>query len=125
MTEAETLYLEGFGPKFARSYRRYESLRQRIDQLVTKVLEDPYLNSERLGRMPRGLDLRGCRSARVTRNFRPIYVVCEECRRVPECRYCFCEGWPDETVIFLTVGPHRRAYAMREEPEEYAADQGV
>ena len=46
-------------------------------------------------------------------------VVCEECRRVPECRFCFCEGLPDETVIFLTVGPHEWAYAVREEPVEY------
>ncbi len=41
------------------------------------------------------MDLRGCRSVRVTRNFRIIFVVCEECRRVPECRFFFCEGLPD------------------------------
>jgi hypothetical protein len=77
------------------------------------------VNSERLGQIPGGLDLRGCRSVRVTRNFRLIFVVCEECR------YCFCEGLPDKTVIFLTVGPHERSYAMREPPAEYGIDQGV
>jgi hypothetical protein len=39
--------------------------------------------------------------------------VCEKCRRVPECRYCFCEGLPDNTIVFLTVGPHDRAYTMK------------
>jgi len=46
----------------------------------------------------------------VTRNFRIIFVV--------------CEGLPDKTVIFLTVGPHERAYAMREEAVEYKTGPG-
>jgi len=87
---------------------------------MAQVLADPYTGTERLGKMPGRLDLRGCRSVRVTRNFRILFVVCEECRRVPECKFCFCEGLPDETVIFLTVGPHERAYAVQEEPAEYA-----
>lgn len=107
---------------FQKKMRRYASLRKHIQQHVDEVLADPYLNSERLGKMPGGLDLRGCRSVRITQSFRLIFVVCEECRRVPECRYCFCEGWPDETVIFLMVGPHERAYTMRESPGEYVAD---
>ena len=60
----------------------------------------------------------------MTRNFRIIFVVCEECRRVPECQFCFCEGPPDKTVVFLTVGPHERAYAMREEAVEYKTGPG-
>ncbi|MBC8448908.1 MAG: hypothetical protein H8D78_14275, partial [Chloroflexi bacterium] len=77
-----------------------------------------------LGRMPGGKDLRGCRSISVTRNFRIIFVVCEECRRVPECRFCFCEGLLDKAVVFLTVGPHERAYAIREEPVEHKTQAG-
>jgi hypothetical protein len=57
--------------------------------------------------------LRGCRSARVDRNFRVIYVVCEECRRISDCQFCFCEGLGDKTVVFLTVGPHDKAYALK------------
>jgi Txe/YoeB family toxin of Txe-Axe toxin-antitoxin module len=125
VSEAEALYQEGFGPRFAKSYRRYKSLHSRIDRIMAEVLADPYLNSERLGKMPGGLDLRGCRSVRITRNFRLIFVVCEECRQIPECRYCFCEGWSSRTVIFLTVGPHTRAYALRESAAEYESDQGV
>jgi hypothetical protein len=32
----------------------------------------------------------------------------------------FCEDLPDNTIIFLNVGPHERAYAMREPQAEYA-----
>ncbi len=119
MGETKTLYQEGFGPRFAKNYRRYRSLRHRIDRAMAEVLADPYSSSERLGKMPGGLDLRGCRSVRITQNFRLIFVVCEECRRVPTCRRRFCDDLPDETVIFLTVGPHKRAYALREESAEY------
>ncbi len=125
MSEAEALYQERFGPRFAKGYRRYKSLHSRIDRIMAEVLADPYPNSERLGKMPGGLDLRGCRSVRITRNFRLIFVVCEECRQIPECRYCFCEDWPARTVIFLSVGPHARAYAMRELQADYETDQGV
>jgi hypothetical protein len=123
VTERDTPYQEGFGPRFVKSYRRYKSLHRRIDQKMAQVLSDPYKGTERLGKRAGVLDLRGCRSVRVTRNFHIIFVICEECRRVPECRFCFCEGLPDKTVVFLTVGPHERAYAMREEEIEYAVAQ--
>ncbi|RLC14435.1 MAG: hypothetical protein DRI57_14445 [Deltaproteobacteria bacterium] len=38
------------------------------------------------------LNLLGCRSARIDRNFRIIFVICEECRYIPECAFCFCES---------------------------------
>jgi len=112
--------LEG---RFVRNQHRYQSLQKHIQRRLDQVLDDPYRDTERLGKRAGAPDLRGCRSVRVTRNFRIIFVVCEECRRVPECRFCFCEGLPDETVVFLTVGPHERAYAMREEAMEYAVAQ--
>ena len=99
--------------RFARNLARYSNLRQRIKQRVEQILENPYDRSERLGRVSGGLDLRGCRSARVDRNFRIIFVICEECRYIQTCQYCFCEGREDKTVVFLTVGPHNRAYTMR------------
>jgi Txe/YoeB family toxin of Txe-Axe toxin-antitoxin module len=109
--------------RFVRNQHRYRSLQKHIKRHVEQVLDDPYKGTEQLGKLAGGLDLRGCRSVRVTRNFRIIFVICEECRRVSECRFCFCEGLPNETVVFLTVGPHERAYAMREEEIEYAVAQ--
>jgi len=99
----------------------FDSMRKQIRQKVARVSRTPYLGTERLSKSPGGRDLRGCRSIRVTRNFRIIFVVCEECRRVPKCQFCFCKGLSGETVVFLTVGPHERAYAVREERIEYGA----
>ena len=110
-----------YAPLFQKNLRRYRSFKGRIRKRVAKILDDPYHNTEPLGRKPGGLNLRGCRSARVGRNFRIIFVICEECRRMEECEYCFCEGLPDQAVVFLTVGPHERAYEMREAGEEYVA----
>ncbi len=99
--------------KFLENLRRYTAMRQRVKRRVERVLADPYKNTELLSDPSGRMNLRGCRSARIDRNFRIIFVVCEECRRVPECEFYFCEGLPDTTVVFLTVGPHDRAYAMR------------
>ncbi len=112
-------YEDGHAPLFIKNYRRYKSMQRRIDDKMAQILYDPYHNTELLGRKPGGLNLRGCRSARVGRNFRIIFVICEECRRVAECEYCFCEGLPDRAVVFLTVGPHEKAYRMREAGGEY------
>lgn len=78
--------------------------------------------SDWVGR-PVGLTCAAAAACASRGNFRIVFVICEECRRVPECRFCFCEGLSDETVVFLTVGPHDRAYAMGEEAMEYAVVQ--
>ncbi len=99
--------------RFARNLSRYSNIRQRIKRRVEQILKNPYDRTERLGQVSGGLDLRGCRSARVGRNFRLIFVICEECRYIQACQYCLCEGREDKTIVFLTVGPHNRAYTMR------------
>ena len=109
MSDYEAVYEE----KFVRNLHRYSSIRENIKRRVERVLSDPYQNTETLADPSGKLNLRGCRSARVDRNFRIIFVICEECRSIPECEYCFCEGLDDKTVVFLTVGPHDKAYAIK------------
>jgi mRNA-degrading endonuclease RelE of RelBE toxin-antitoxin system len=99
--------------KFVRNLRRYSSIRKNIKRRTERVLSDPYQYTEDLTDPGGKLNLRGCRSARIDRNFRIIFVICEECKRIPECEYCFCDGLDDKTVVFLTVGPHDKAYAMK------------
>lgn len=98
---------------FKENLRRYGSLRKQIKRRVNRVLADPYANTEALADASGKLNLRGCRSARINRNFRLVFVICEECRTIPDCEYCFCEDLSDKTVVFLTIGPHDRAYAMK------------
>ncbi len=106
-------YQAFYEDRFVRNLDRYSNLRQRIQRKIEQILTNPYDRTERLGRVSGGLDLRGCRSSRIDRNFRIIFVICEECRSVEECQYCFCEGKTPESVVFLTIGPHAKAYAMR------------
>jgi hypothetical protein len=90
----------------------YEDDFVQIQRRIERILANQYANTERLDHIPGRLNLRGCRSGRVDRNFRIVFVICEECRPIVECEYCLCEGFEDQTVVFLTVGPHDRAYAM-------------
>lgn len=105
-------YQTVFEDTFVRNLRRYGAMRKQIQRRVDRVISDPYQNTELLADAPSGLNLIGCRSVRIDRNFRLIFVICEECRSMPKCEYCFCNGHTDRTVVFLTVGPHDRAYAM-------------
>jgi len=106
-------YTAFYEEQFTRNLQRYRSIRQRIKRRIERILSNPYANTEILGDATGKLNLRGCRSARIDRNFRLIFVICEECQEEPACDYCFCEELSDKTVIFLTVGPHDEAYAMK------------
>ena len=106
-------YRSRYQPRFAKDLAKYLKLRERICKKVEQISNAPYVGTERLGHPPGAINLKGCRSAQAGRNFRIIFVICEECRREPECEYCFCEGLGDQTIIFLTVGPHDKAYTMR------------
>ena len=72
-------YQAFYESRFVRNLTRYSNIRQRIQRKVEQILKNPYASTERLGRVVSGLDLRGCRSARLDRNFRVIFVICEEC----------------------------------------------
>lgn len=109
MSEYDAVYED----RFVQNLRRYAGLRERIKRCVEKVCPSPYTNTEFLGDVSGRLNLRGCRSARVNRNFRIIFVICEECRRIATCEYCFCDDLPETAIVFLTVGPHDLAYAMQ------------
>jgi mRNA-degrading endonuclease RelE of RelBE toxin-antitoxin system len=106
-------YTAVFEKQFIQNLRRYTSLRQRIKRRIERILSNPYINTEALADASGKLNLRGCRSARIDKNFRLIFVICEECRQMSECDYCFCNDLSDKTVVFLTVGPHDSAYAMK------------
>ena len=109
MSDYEAVYER----RFSRNLRKYSSVRHAIRRRIERVLTDPYYNTELLRDIDGKLNLIGCRSARVDRNFRIIFVICEECRNIPECEFCFCDDLEDETVVFLTVGPHDRAYKVK------------
>lgn len=108
MTEYVALYEQ----KFVENLKRYASMKKRIKQRVDKIIQDPYVNTEPLTNATGKLNLVGCRSIRVDRNFRIIFVICEECLTLPTAEYCFCDDLTTNTIIFLTVAPHDKAYNL-------------
>ncbi len=82
-------YKVAYESRFSKYLRRYRSLRKQIYRHIAQVLADPYQGTERLGHRAGGLDLRGCRSVRVTRNFRILFVICEECRKCRNANFVF------------------------------------
>lgn len=105
-------YTPFYSRKFSTNLQHYAAMRQPIKRRVERILQAPYHNTEALADSSRGVNLVGCRSARVDRNFRIVFVICEECRQILACEYCQCDDLADQTVVFLTVGPHDRAYTM-------------
>ncbi len=108
------MYSGEFSEEFLANKRRYASIAKLIQHEVDRVLEDPY-NSEPLTK--KRSDLRGHRSVRVTRNFRIVFVICEEClqrdfrgKGYPDCAVGCTRALPANTVVFVAVGPHGRAY---------------
>ncbi len=106
-------YKSAYEKLFVRNLNRYAAIRKNIKRRVDRILGDPYHNTELLVDSIGKMNLIGCRSARVDRSFRIIFVICEECRNVVECEYCFCDNLSNHTVVFLTVGPHDKAYAIK------------
>ncbi len=54
-------YQPEFEDRFVYRRRRYRSLRKQIQRHVDQILDDSYTGTERLGRIPGKLDLRGSR----------------------------------------------------------------
>lgn len=98
---------------FVKNLCKYSSIKKIAKVKINRLLEDPYHSTEFLSDHKGKLNLTGCRSIRIDRNFRIIFVICEECRNIQSCEYCFCEDLLDKTIIFLTIGPHDKAYAVK------------
>lgn len=99
-----------YTPIFQKRLEQYSSLKPRIKNRVLAILQNPYLRTEPLQR-----ELKGLRSARIGRNFRIIFAISEEIKNIGYARDNFPKfyGFPDDTIIFITVGPHDKAYKLK------------
>lgn len=113
MVKGEYAYQDSYLKIFIKNYEKFKNLQARIDKKCAHVLRNPYAGTELLADATQGLNLKGCRSIRIDRNLRIVFVICEECRRIKDCEYCFCEGLPDKAVVFLTVNTHQLAYEVK------------
>lgn len=99
-----------FSPTFQKDLQRYGNIKERVRKRVEAILAAPYDRTELLQE-----ELKGLRSARIGRNFRIIFAVSEEISGIAEARKNFPKfcGYPKDTVIFITVGPHEKAYGQK------------
>jgi len=93
---------ENYEPVYTKSFqKKTKKLKNSpdLEKAVTKTLEDPYYNSIFL----QGNKFKGKRRKRF-QDFRMIYVVCEECRKLNHCKVNDCIGDPtckEKTVKFI------------------------
>ena len=68
-------YKSAYERLFVRNLNRYAAIRKNIKRRVDRILGDPYHNTELLVDSIGKMNLIGCRSARVDRSFRIIFVL--------------------------------------------------
>lgn len=96
-----------FGETFLKSLKEYSSIKKEIQKRVDLIIDNP-LHGE-----PLKGNLRGFYSTPVKRNFLIIYLYCHTCRKKGDFKVVLCsdcEDYPDDTIKFIALGPHDKAY---------------
>jgi len=114
-------YFDIYTDTFGKNIKKYSAIKNQAKKKIDRILQNPYHNTEPLlnkTSKKKSLNLLGFRSYRIDRNFRIIFVICEEWiklksekQKVANCSMCkdlFKEN--SKTIIFLTVAPHDIAY---------------
>jgi mRNA-degrading endonuclease YafQ of YafQ-DinJ toxin-antitoxin module len=94
----------------AKKFRHFKKL---LAKKIALLSQNPYTHCK--SELLVG-ELKGLRSARLTKSFRIIFSVCEECRsrkfqNLVGCSPLICKKLDSDTIIFLTLGPHDEAYS--------------
>jgi mRNA-degrading endonuclease YafQ of YafQ-DinJ toxin-antitoxin module len=106
------IYKTYFLLEFSKQAQRYRHLKKLVLNKIELLTKDPYRNCK--SELLIG-ELKGLRSARVTKLFRIIFSICEECRtkkfqKFVGCSPSICKNMDSKTIVFLTLGPHERVY---------------
>ena len=107
------IYKAYFTPEFLKQAQKYRHFKKVLANKIQLLSQNPYTHCK--SELLVG-DLKGLRSARITKSFRVIYAVCEECRAKKSqalvgCSRSICKELSMHTIVFLTVGPHETAYS--------------
>ena len=100
-----------FSDAFIKSLKKYSSVKKAIKKKVDMIVENPVA----LGEPLKG-NFRGYLSSPVRRNFLIIYLYCNTCRRKGDDGIVLCsdcDKCSDETIKFVDLGPHDRAYGKK------------
>jgi mRNA-degrading endonuclease YafQ of YafQ-DinJ toxin-antitoxin module len=107
------VYKTYFTPEFSEQAKKYGHLKKVLANKIKLLSVNPYTNCK--SELLVG-ELKGLRSARITKSFRVIFSVCEECRarkfqKFVGCSLSICEKMDSKTMVFLTFGPHDEVYS--------------
>ncbi|EKD28866.1 MAG: hypothetical protein ACD_79C00182G0011 [uncultured bacterium] len=114
-------YQEIYTQVFLKNLKRYSAIKEQAKKKIDRIISNPYHNTEPLqdkSHKRNGQNLLGFRSCRIDRNFRIIFVICEEWIKLKQSgeKAAECPGCEEffkhnvKTLIFLTVGPHDKSY---------------
>ena len=93
-----------------KAVKKHASIKKQVKQKVDMIIENPAAFGE-----PLKGNWQGFYSCPVKRNFIIIYLYCEICRKkgddvVVACSEC--QDTPDQTIKFVLLGPHDKAYGI-------------
>ena len=99
-----------FETAFLKAVKKHASIKKLVKQKVDMIIENPAAFGE-----PLKGNWQGFYSCPVKRNFIIIYLYCEICRKkgddvVVACSEC--QDTPDQTIKFVLLGPHDKAYGI-------------
>ena len=99
-----------FETAFLKAVKKHASIKKLVKQKVDMIIENPVAFGE-----PLKGNWQGFYSCPVKRNFIIIYLYCEICRKkgddvVVACSEC--QDTPDQTIKFVLLGPHDKAYGI-------------
>jgi mRNA-degrading endonuclease YafQ of YafQ-DinJ toxin-antitoxin module len=100
-----------FSDVFVKSLKKHTSIKKIIQKKVDMIMENPVA----LGEPLRG-NFRGYYSCSVKKNFIVIYLYCKVCRVKDDDKIVCCQDCKkctDETIKFVDVGPHDKAYEKK------------
>lgn len=100
-----------FSDSFVDSLQKHSSLKSVIQKKVNMIIENPILMGE-----PLKGNFRGAYSCSVKKNFIIIYLYCLICRRKKDQEVVMCHDCSecqDETIKFIALGPHDKAYQKK------------
>jgi len=99
-----------FSDAFLDSLKKHSSIKELVKKKVDLIINNPI----GLGEPLKG-NFRGFYSFPVKKNFIIIYLYCKACRKKGDDKIvlCFdCNNCADETIKFIDIGPHDRAYKI-------------
>ena len=99
-----------FEETFVKALRKHSTIKKLVQKKVDMIIENPITVGE-----PLKGNWQGFYSCPVKRSFIIIYLYCAICRKKGDDSVVLCsdcESTPDETLKFILLGPHDKAYGI-------------